>query len=55
MSWERYLALPLRRRAIMHDELLAICEETPKESEGNPGADGEAPEGGGVPPRRMRK
>lgn len=37
MSWDRYLALPVRRRTAMHIELAAMLEaakeETPKEGE----------------------
>lgn len=51
MSWERYLALAVRRRVLMHDELVAMLEEAkPERQPGEAGDD----EGGAIPPRRVR-
>jgi hypothetical protein len=33
MSWERYLALPVRRRWVMHDELANIVAKANEEAE----------------------
>jgi hypothetical protein len=33
MSWERYLALPMRRRWVMHDELMDMVAKANEEAE----------------------
>jgi hypothetical protein len=49
MSWERYLALPSRRRLVMHLELVEMMPEPEEDGDGE--RDGGAP----VRPKRMRK